>query len=414
MDVEIINTGSELLLGTTQNTHQRWLCQRLSEAGYRVIRQCCVADDGVALGNAIEGALERADIVITTGGLGPTSDDLTRDHVAGLLGLRLVEQADIVEHIQQKFKERGRRMPESCRVQAQVPEGAHVFDNAFGTAPGLDIGINRAGSLGRIIMLPGPPRELYPMFDNQVLPRLLSLLPPENPSVYYTWRTVGLGESMVAERIEGPLREAYGEAISIGYCCRPGEVDIRIGLPRDADVSRGVIDEQLRRYLGKLIFGEDEQSLVDAVVRMLAQRGETLALAESCTGGAVAHRITNIPGASTVFMGGVVSYSNQSKIQLLGVSGGTLEGHGAVSEPVVGEMAQGARRRFDADWALAVSGIAGPSGGTEEKPVGTVCLAVAGPSSETVVTRFNPFDRETFKWVTGQQLLDLLRLELMP
>lgn len=419
MNVELINTGSELMLGRVLNTHQQWLCRRLADLGYTVSRQVAVADTGRDIEQAVREALSRADLIITTGGLGPTSDDLTRDLIARLLDRTLREDAAIVQHIEQFFATRKRAMPASTRVQALVPEGAQVLPNPNGTAPGLALEVRTNpfrgdGKPSWLIMLPGPPRELRPMFTDVVVPLLRRVLPPEKEFVCRTLRTSGVGESVVQERIAGLLRNQVERGLELGYCARTGQVDVRFtafgsDAPRLVQEAEAVV----RRELGPFIYGVDDEELEAIVVRLLTERNQTLALAESCTGGAIANRITNVPGASAVLLAGLVTYRNEAKQKLLGVHSETLAEHGAVSEAVAREMAEGARQQTGADLAIAATGIAGPGGGTTEKPVGTVFIALAKATGTIVKKNFNPYDRETFKQVTANQALELLRQRIL-
>ncbi len=414
VNIELINTGSELMLGHVLNTHQQWICRQLADCGYRVTRQVAVADAGPDIRQAVREALARADLVITTGGLGPTSDDITRDLIADLLGKELREDAAVLANVESFFALRKRPMPEKTRVQALVPEGAIVLHNAHGTAPGLAIQVqpNPSRHADRtiwLIMLPGPPRELRPMFDEQVLPLIQENLPLANAFVSRTLKTTGLGESLVEEKIAGPLQELTVAGLEIGYCARTGEVDLRLAACGAGGAKLVAEAEQIvRTLLGRHIFGEGDEQLETVIVRRLTERKQTLALAESCTGGYLANRITNVPGASVIFLAGLVTYSNEAKQEFLGVRAETLTKHGAVSEPVVREMAEGARRQTGSNYALAVTGIAGPGGGTSDKPVGTVFIALATDHHTFVLNPVNRYDRETFKYVTSQQALELL------
>jgi nicotinamide-nucleotide amidase len=415
MVVELINTGSELMLGRVLNTHQQWLCRQLADLGYEVSRQVAVPDAGAQIQQAVREALARADLVITTGGLGPTSDDLTRELIAELFGKKLREDASVLAHIEEFFKIRNRAMPERVRVQAQVPDGAIVLSNPHGTAPGLAVKVEpnafrTGGAASWVVLLPGPPRELRPMFSDSVVPLLRRELPRPTTFVCSTLRTAGIGESLVQERIAGPLATLIGAGLELGYCARPGQVDVRLAA-RGPEAERLVREgEQIvRAQLQTHIFASGDEELAAVIVRHLTARKKTLALAESCTGGLIAHELTNVPGASAVLLAGVVAYSNEAKQKLLGVSGATLEQHGAVSEAVAREMAKGVKARLGADYAVSVTGIAGPGGGTEAKPVGTVFIGVAGPFETVVEKQFNPYDRETFKQVTALQALEMLR-----
>ena len=419
MNVELINTGSELMLGRVLNTHQQWLCRRLADQGYVVTRQVAVADTGPDIEQAVREALGRADLVITTGGLGPTSDDITRDLVAQLLGKKLHEDAAALANIERFFTARKRQMPESTKVQALVPDGALVLQNAHGTAPGLAMELapnpfRAGGKAAWLVMLPGPPRELRPMFTDQVVPLLRRVLPLEREFVCRTLRTTGIGESLVQERIVGPLAPFVAQGLDVGYCAHVGQVDVR--LAAHGASAAGLVRESeavVRALLTKEIFGEEDESLDAMIIRLLTERKQTLALAESCTGGGIANRLTNVPGASAVLLAGLVTYSNAAKQKFLGVRAETLAAHGAVSEPTAREMAAGARRETGADFALSVTGIAGPGGGSEAKPVGTVFIGLAGPTGTPVLRQFNPYDRETFKQATANQALEMLRRLLL-
>jgi len=424
VNVELINTGSELMLGRVLNTHQQWLCRRLADLGYLVTRQVAVADTGKDIEATVREALLRADLIITTGGLGPTSDDITRDLIAQLLGKKLTEDASIVQHIEQFFALRKRAMPASTRIQAMVPEGAIVLPNPHGTAPGLAIKAENASAPSTInsqlstpqwlIMLPGPPRELRPMFNDSVVPLLQRELPLRNQFVCRTLRTIGMGESLVADKLEEPLRSFVERGMDLGYCARVGQVDVRL-VARGDNASELVREAEniVRSHIAKIIFGSDDDELETVIVRLLTERKQSLALAESCTGGALANRITNVPGASVVLIASLVTYANEAKEKFLGVRPETLAAHGAVSEPVAREMAEGARKTTGADYALSVTGIAGPGGGSEAKPVGTVFIGFASAAETIVLKQFNPFDRETFKQVTGTQALEMLRRKLI-
>ena len=419
MTVEIINTGAELLLGRTLNTHQQWLCRRLSELGHSVLRQVTVADAAPAICDAVRESLSRADLVITTGGLGPTSDDLTRESIAAMLGRPLREDPEVLREIGRVFSRLNRLMPEHTKMQAMVPEGAEVLPNGAGTAPGLALELDpnpyrTDGRRSWLVMLPGPPRELHPMFDACVIPLLKRVFGGGEPFACETVRTTGVPESVVQEHIQAPLAALVEEGLDVGYCARPGEVDVRLSARGAA--ARDTVDSAVgivRRILSASTYTEKEEELETVVVRLLAERQQTLAIAESCTGGLISHRVTNVSGASKVLLAGFVTYSNAAKQSLLGVPADLLERHGAVSEPVARAMAEGARRAVGSDLAIAVTGIAGPAGGTPEKPVGTVFIAFASEEGSQVLSRRNRWDRLTFKQVTSQQALDLVRRRVL-
>lgn len=425
MNVELINTGSELMLGRVLNTHQQWLCRRLADLGYVVSRQVAVADTGHDIATIVREALSRADLIITTGGLGPTSDDITRELIAGLLGKTLHEDADLVSHLEQFFAARKRPMPLSTRVQAMIPEGAIVLPNPHGTAPGLAMEVTGDGGGMReegdqpcvpsspskwLIMLPGPPRELRPMFDASVAPLLQRVLPLSGNYACRTLRTCGIGESSAEEKVGTLLKPLIALGLDLGYCSRIGQVDIRLAAHGESGallIQQG--EAIVRAQLAEHIYGENDDELEGVIVRLLTERKQTLALAESCTGGGIANRITNIPGASAVLLASLVTYANEAKQKFVKVRAETLAAHGAVSEAVAREMAEGARRETGADYGLSVTGIAGPGGGSDSKPVGTVFMALASAHATMVTKQFNPFDRTTFKDVTSTQALELLR-----
>jgi nicotinamide-nucleotide amidase len=418
MNIEIINTGSELMLGRVLNTHQQWLCRRLADLGHVATRQIAVADGAQDIQQAVRESLSRADLVLTTGGLGPTSDDLTRELIAGLLGKKLIANAAVLAQIENFFAQRQRPRPARTNVETCVPEGATVFFNQSGTAPGLALKVapnpfSAANKPAWLIMLPGPPRELRPMFEHSVVPFIQRELAGEI-FVCRTLRSTGIGESIVQDLVEPKLHSLLQQGLGVGYCARPGAVDVRLtasGMNAAATVRSG--EAIVQDILAANIYGWDDDEMENVVVAGLRQRKQTLALAESCTGGLMAHRITNVPGSSEVFLGGIVSYANRAKETFLAVPAETLLTKGAVSEEVARSMAAGARAGLGADYALAVTGIAGPGGGTPEKPAGTVFIALATPSGITVKQNFNAWDRETFKQVTSLQALDLLRRELL-
>ena len=418
MVVELINTGSELMLGRILNTHQQWLCQQLADLGYVVTRQVAVPDTGTDIQGAVRESLTRADLVLVTGGLGPTSDDLTRDLLAQMLGRPLHLDPTVLAHITQFVEARRRRMPERTRVQAMVPEGAMVLANPNGTAPGLALELNpnplrRDQRASWLVLLPGPPRELRPMFSDSVVPLLGRVLPAEGVFVCRTLRATGIGESLVEEKVAPLLEPLVGTGLDLGYCARPGQVDVRMsgrGSGAAALVARA--EALVRQALGRFVYGTDDEELEQTLVALLTEHRQTLAVAESCTGGCIAHRLTNVPGASAVLLAGLVTYSNAAKQKFLGVRAETLAEHGAVSEAVARQMAEGARRETGADYALSVTGIAGPGGGSAAKPVGTVFVGLAGNFPTVVEQYSNPWDRETFKQVTAQQAMDLLRRKM--
>jgi nicotinamide-nucleotide amidase len=407
MRVVIINTGTELLLGDVLNSHLSFIARQILGLGLRIDRQVTVPD-GEAIGEAIEES-RGAEIVFITGGLGPTTDDITREIAAQLFGLKLEHDPAILLAIQERARRRGFRLTNRVARQADVPEGATVLPNEHGSAPGLYLATDAAKRRPHLFLLPGPPRELHPMFRDAVLPILRGIVPSAAAMDRRMFRIAGMGESLVEEAVGAELLAVPG--LELGYCARPGEMDLRlIG-------SAAVLDQAERIVTAKLaaaIVSTDGSTVEEAVVRLLTARTQTLAIAESCTGGYLAHRITNVPGASAVFLAGSVTYSNEAKVTMLGVDSAMIEKHGAVSDQVARAMAEGARARANSDFALATTGIAGPGGGSEEKPVGTVFIALAARDRPvSVLKRFFPDDRPTFKELATQTALEMIRRRLL-
>jgi nicotinamide-nucleotide amidase len=410
MRIELVNTGDELLLGDTINTNAAWIGQRIAALGLMVARQTIVSD-GPVIKDAIAEAAARSDVVLVSGGLGPTNDDLTRESAAEILGLPLVQDPGITAHLEAFFAKRNRVMVVSNLRQAMVPAGALVLDNPWGTAPGLYFPAELSHACGwnaHIFLLPGPPRELKPMMENLVEPRLRELLPDGASRRVLYLKITGVGESDIVEKVEKKLEAVPG--LTLGYCIRQGDVDVRLsGQPEPVETGAAIV----REHLGHCIVSEDRRLIEEVLVQTLADRGQWLATAESCTGGFMASRITDVSGASRVFGHGFVTYANEAKQRHLGVSANLLEQHGAVSEPVAAAMAEGVLAVSDADHALAITGIAGPTGGSEDKPVGTVFIGLASKGSATVVRRFYyPGSRDRFKLLSSQAALEMLRRRL--
>jgi nicotinamide-nucleotide amidase len=403
--VEVINTGTELLVGSILNRHLSYLGQQLFSLGFRIQRQSTVPD-GDAIRDAILEASTRCDLILVTGGLGPTNDDVTREVVAELTERPLYYDDTIFQKIKERFEKRAIRLTEHIIRQAYVPQGATVLPNDWGTAPGLYLPAQ--GRFSHLFLFPGPPRELYPMFKNYASPILQSLASTRDLHAR-VFLVAGLGESYVEDMVGKELEAIAG--LEIGYCARMGEVDLRIIGPRSA-VEQG--EQVIRAKLGSHIVTTEEKELEEVVVEMLTQKKATLAVAESCTGGLLANRITDVPGSSAVFLEGNVTYSNEAKSRILGVPEELFRSVGAVSEEVAKAMAEGARTRAGTTFALSITGIAGPDGGTAEKPVGTAYVGLASPDQPTEITKiFFPTDRKTFKRLCSQRALDMLRLRLL-
>ena len=349
MHIEIINTGSELLLGTTLNTHGAWMGSELMNIGLRVQRQTTVPD-GPAIIEALRDAMSRSDVVIVTGGIGPTSDDICREAAAEVLGVELVEDAEALKAIEAYFEKIDRPMADNNKKQALKPEGAEMLPNPNGTAPGLYASANLSGKKTcALFLLPGPPGEMQPMFQSEVIPRLRA---PKNNSITQTLRFTGIGESDFHAKLNDPFAKI--SSLEVGYCARPGEVDLRlIGDP--ASVKEAATLAQT--IFPAECFSRSEESLEEVVVKLLTASGKKLTTAESCTGGRIANRITDVSGASAVFTHGYVTYSNEAKHEMLGVSQQLLDTYGAVSEPVALMMAERALAVSHADIAVAVTGI---------------------------------------------------------
>ncbi|MBC8127192.1 MAG: competence/damage-inducible protein A [Gloeobacteraceae cyanobacterium ES-bin-144] len=409
MRIEILNTGTELLLGNTLNTHAAWFGRELFKLGLRISRQSAVPD-GDAIRDAMEESLERADVLIVTGGLGPTSDDLTREITAELLGLELITDEAALRSLEGFFALRGKPMAEANLKQALVPVGSDVLPNSNGTAPGVYVPPRLNGrSNCAIFLLPGPPRELYPMAHAEVFPRLRALAGVETAHQALELKFTGIGESDFHQGIDAKL--AAIPELEYGYCAHIGEVDLRlIGSPEALAQGRAIAMEHFSAYL----ISDDGSSLEATVVRLLKENWMSLATAESCTGGLISNRITDVPGASAVFNYGFVTYANTAKSGLLGVSHDDIVSHGAVSETVACQMAEGALRVSGADIAVAVTGIAGPDGGTPEKPVGTAWIGLVKKGFPAAAFKvFHPRNRHDFKLAVSQAALEAVRRKLV-
>lgn len=412
MKLEVVTVGTELLLGYTLDTNAVDLGTTLSAAGIEIVRRTSVADRPDAVQAAVRDALERTGLVLTTGGLGPTKDDLTKTAVAQVFGRRLVLDESVLRFIEERFRRFGRPMPAVNRTQAEVPEGATVLPNPRGTAPGIWLEDDRHRV---VIMLPGVPNEMRGLLVEEVLPRLVRRVHAAEGTTQVvrsrTVRTTGLAESAVAEKVQdlepglAPLTLAYLPGL-------PG-VDLRLtawGLPSD-EANRRLADgiRQLSEALAGRCYGEGTTDLAAVVLELLREKGDQVATAESCTGGLVSERLTAIPGASDCFVGGVIAYADRVKIAELGVPPETIAAHGAVSEQTVRAMAEGVARKFGVACSMAVTGIAGPGGGTPTKPVGYVWLAARRGGETRAIGRQFLGDRSDIRSRSAQAALDLLR-----
>ena len=401
MNAEILCVGTEVLIGDIVNTNAAYLGKHLSEAGINVYHHTVCGDNRERLAACLDIALSRSDLVITTGGLGPTYDDITKEIIAEKLGLPLAEHPEILARLTAYFAASGRVMTENNKKQALIPAGAHIFENRFGTADG--IGVQKDGKT--VILLPGPPREMQPMFEHEVLPYLAGktdhVLVSSNVNIF------GMGESSVESRLAGLMKDAVNPTVA--PYINNGEVRLRVtACAPDADAARAKIQPvvaQIQAALGSVVYGVDEPSIESVLVRELTEQGKTVAFAESCTGGLISKRLTDVPGASAVFGYGFCTYANQAKMKLLGVKAETLDAYGAVSPQTAEEMAAGAKHVSGADIAISVTGIAGPGGGTEEKPVGLVYMGVASDAGVTVkkllLARHKGHDRDFVRTLTA-------------
>jgi nicotinamide-nucleotide amidase len=401
----ILSTGDELTTGRIVDSNSGWLADKLFEIGVDVVAVLTVGDRPERLAWAWRSALERADVVISTGGIGPTADDLTSEVVAQVLGLPLVEDAASAARIRRLFAALGRAMPANNLKQALVPAGATIVPNPLGTAPGYRV----AHGAKHVVVLPGVPREMKPMMEETVLPFLKDLRGGDETHLARTFQTFGLTESGLDELVAGAVDPAEGR---LSFRASFPEVSVRVvvhGRPAEAAARLERLSARIRERIGANVYGEGTVTMEEVVGRLLGERQLTVACAESCTGGLVAHRLTNVPGSSAYVRGAVVAYANSAKEALLGVRRETLVAHGAVSEETAAEMAEGARRALGARIAISTTGIAGPEGGTAEKPVGTVCLGLAADAG-TVTRRYQLWGtRDWVKLLASQLALDWLR-----
>ena len=406
MQAEIIAVGSELLTPDRIDTNSLFLTQRLNHLGIAVARKTVVGDQHEHVRDAFRCALDRVDLVVASGGLGPTLDDLTREAVAELLSRKLVLNNSVLQNIEARFRRLGRTMPEVNKRQAMVPEGADLLENSRGTAPGLWL-----ESAGRIIvLLPGPPHELKAMFMEKVEPRL-ERLAGATRLFYREMRTAGLTESEVEQRTS-PIYTQYTD-VQTTILTAPGEIQLHLrAWSSDYAAAERMLDEMVERIsfaLGENVFTSNGEMLEEIVARELALNQATVATAESCTGGLLAERLTRVPGSSSYFLGGVVCYSNDLKTAWADVPAELIESKGAVSPEVAQALAQGIRRRIGATLGIGITGIAGPTGGSPEKPVGLVYIALADANGSRDRTLRFPGDRERIRWHASQAALDMLR-----
>jgi len=404
LHVELLATGDELLTGQITDTNSVWLMDRLWDLGVMARRKTLVADDRDDLAAALRETTSRSDLVVMSGGLGPTEDDLTAEVVAAAMGVPLELHEPSLEAIRERFRKLGREMTPNNAKQARFPRGATVVPNRHGTAPGFLVRLGR----GELVALPGVPVEYRGLSEEFVLPRVAARV-----GVTPAFRLVKLfavPESHADQAMRPIMDDPANRGVRFGYRAHWPEIHVKWAVaPPDAEAHAERILSQVRAVFGDSIFAEGKDELAPLVVAQLTRRGERVAIAESCTGGLVAELLTRVPGASNVFDLGVVAYANEAKSKVAGVPADLLATHGAVSAPVARALAEGIRRAGGATWGIGITGIAGPDGGTPEKPVGTVYVALAGPRGTEIVHRVWRGDRERVRKTTAYEALDLLR-----
>jgi len=407
LEVELLATGDELLTGQVVDTNSAWLLDRLWDLGVMARRTTLVGDDRTDLLAAVREATRRADLVVMSGGLGPTEDDLTTEVLAAALDVPLEVDPPSLESIRARFAKLGREMTPNNEKQARFPRGATILPNRFGTAPGFLVRIGR----GELVALPGVPVEYRGLAEEFVLPRVAARV-----GAAPAFRLVKLfmvPESHADQRMRPVMDDPANRGVRFGYRAHWPEIHVKWAVPGpDAAARADAILRRVREIFGEAIFAEGKDDLPSLVVSTLAARRERVAVAESCTGGLLAELLTSVPGSSAVFDLGIVAYANEMKSRFVAVAPELLEAHGAVSEPVARGLAEGVRRAAAATWGVGITGIAGPDGGTPEKPVGTVHLAIAGPRGTQAVARLYRGDRERVRRQAAFEALNLLRLAL--
>jgi nicotinamide-nucleotide amidase len=405
----ILSTGDELTTGKVVDTNANYLADKLNEIGLTLAAVLTVGDVPERLEWAWRTAMEMADVVISTGGIGPTADDLTTETVARLTGKKLWFDNESADKMRRLFESGGRKMPENNLKQAMFPEGATILLNALGTAPGFRMAVEQKAHTSHLIVLPGVPREMKPMMEQIVIPWLVESRGHDKIHASQTFQTYGISESGLDQAVAGLIKP---EEARVSFRASFPQISLRIaveGTPAEVQPKLDELSARVREKIADYVYGEGDVTMEDVVGRLLTERHLKLGVAESCTGGMIGHRITNVPGSSNYLIADLVTYSNASKVKFLGVNEETLKQHGAVSEQCVLEMAAGVRKVTGADIGLATSGVAGPGGGTKERPVGTVCIALVAEGFKASRTYKMWGTRDWIKTLASQVALDWIR-----
>ena len=409
----ILSTGDEITTGKVVDTNSNYIADKLIEAGLDVASIVTVGDVSDRIIWAWEQAMVHADVIISTGGIGPTADDLTTELVAKVAGVGLAFSEEVAENIRRIFASLNRTMPENNLKQAQFPAGATIIPNHLGTAPGYRLSLETPNGRKHLIVLPGVPREMKPMMEESVMPWIGEMRGGGDVFLTRTFQTFGISESGLDELVSGVIAEDEGK---LAFRANFPQISMRVtvrGKEGEVEQRVAILAQRLREKIGAYVYGEGDVSMEGVVGQLLKDQGKTVGFAEACSGGLVSHRLTNVPGSSDYFLGSIIAYSDSTKTQLLNVNPATLSQYGAVSEETVKEMADGVRTRLGTDIGVALTGIAGPDGGTPDKPVGTACLALA--MEGTLVSRQYKLwgNREWIKTLTSQLCLDWVRRALL-
>lgn len=408
INVEIISIGDELLIGQTINTNASWIGAQLADNGIKVSYVATISDTWEAITAALQEAQKRSQVVLITGGLGPTKDDITKQVLCAYFDTQLVLDQKVLSHVESFFIKRNRPMLEVNKMQAMVPEVSEVLFNEQGTAPGM--WFEKEGTI--FVSMPGVPYEMRYLVNTHVLPRLIERFPVKK-LVQKTYLTQGIGESFLAEKLsdwENGLRE---EGLDLAYLPSPGMVKLRISSASGKQERVSFYGETLKEMIPVYLYGEEEETLPEITGKLLQSKGQTIGTVESCTGGSIMASLTSVSGSSDYVLGGLITYSNELKMKLAHVASETLERFGAVSEETVLEMAAGGKRELGVDWSISVSGIAGPLGGSDDKPVGTVWIAIDGPERKISRKFLFGTDRQRTVQMTVLTALNLLRCEIL-